>query len=67
MRVKWEKEKEDIYKVCDLCEYLECLCRELEEVEGNYDLNKVVEFCYGKIFVIEKELKEVEEMGVYNK
>ena len=40
MRAKWEKRKEDIHKVRDLREHLERLRRELEEAEGNYDLNK---------------------------
>ena len=42
MRAKWEKEK-DIHKVRDLREHLERLRRELEEAEGNYDLNKAAE------------------------
>lgn len=67
MRAKWEKEKEDIHKVRDLREHLERLRRELEEAEGNYDLNKAAELRHGKIPAIEKELKEAEEMGAHNK
>lgn len=67
MRAKWEKEKEDIHKVRDLREHLERLRRELEEAEGNYDLNKATELRHGKIPAIEKELKEAEEMGAHNK
>ena len=52
--------KEDIHKVRDLREHLERLRRELEEAEGNYDLNKAAELRHGK-FPIEKELKEAEE------
>ncbi|MDF3553036.1 ATP-dependent chaperone ClpB [Bacillus cereus] len=67
MRAKWEKEKEEIHKVRDLREHLERLRRELEEAEGNYDLNKAAELRHGKIPAIEKELKEAEEMGAHNK
>lgn len=59
--------KEDIHKVRDLREHLERLRRELEEAEGNYDLNKATELRHGKIPAIEKELKEAEEMGAHNK
>ncbi|MGR6008760.1 type VI secretion system ATPase TssH, partial [Bacillus cereus] len=41
----------------DLREHLERLRRELEEAEGNYDLNKA-ELRHGKIPAIEKELKK---------
>ena len=54
MRAKWEKEKEDIHKVRDLREHLERLRRELEEAEGNYDLNRAAELRHGKIPAIEK-------------
>ena len=67
MRAKWEKEKKEIHKVRDLREHLERLRRELEEAEGNYDLNKAAELRHGKIPAIEKELKEAEEMGGHNK
>ena len=53
MRAKWEKEK-DIHKVRDLREHLERLRRELEEAEGNYDLNRAAELRHGKIPAIEK-------------
>ena len=59
--------KEEIHKVRDLREHLERLRRELEEAEGNYDLNKAAELRHGKIPAIEKELKEAEEMGAHNK
>ena len=53
--------KEDIHKVRDLREHLERLRRELEEAEGNYDLNKAAELRHGKIPAIEKELKEAKK------
>lgn len=57
MRAKWEKEKEDIHKVRDLREHLERLRRELEEAEGNYDLNKAAELRHGKIPAYRKRVK----------
>ena len=59
--------KEDIHKVRDLREHLERLRRELEEAEGNYDLNKAAELRHGKIPAIEKELKEEEMARIINK
>lgn len=60
MRAQWQKEKEEIHKVRDLREHLERLRRELEEAEGNYDLNKAAELRHGKIPAVEKELREAE-------
>lgn len=66
MRAQWQKEKEEIHKVRDLREHLERLRRELEEAEGNYDLNKAAELRHGKIPAIEKELREAEETSADN-
>ncbi|MCI0766466.1 ATP-dependent chaperone ClpB [Bacillus sp. TL12] len=66
MRAQWQKEKEEIHKVRDLREHLERLRRELEEAEGNYDLNKAAELRHGKIPAVEKELREAEETGAHN-
>ncbi len=57
MRAQWEKEKEEIHKVRNLREKLERLRRELEEAEGNYDLNKAAELRHGKIPEVEKRIK----------
>ena len=54
MRAKWEKEKEDIHKVRDLREHLERLRRELEEAEGNYDLNRAAELRHGKFLQLKR-------------
>ncbi|WJE53795.1 ATP-dependent chaperone ClpB [Bacillus cereus] len=66
MRAQWQKEKEEIHKVRDLREHLERLRRELEEAEGNYDLNKAAELRHGKIPAMENELREAEEAGTHN-
>ena len=47
-------ERKDIHKVRDLREHLERLRRELEEAEGNYDLNKAAELRHGKIPQLKK-------------
>ena len=59
--------KEDIHKVRDLREHLERLRRELEEAEGNYDLNRAAELRHGKIPAIEKELKQKKWARIINK
>ena len=46
--------RKNIHKVRDLREHLERLRRELEEAEGNYDLNRAAELRHGKIPAIEK-------------
>ena len=46
--------KEDIHKVRDLREHLERLRRELEEAEGNYDLNKAPNFVTEKFPQLKK-------------
>jgi ATP-dependent Clp protease ATP-binding subunit ClpB len=61
MRAQWQQEKEEIQKVRSLREQLERLRRELEEAEGNYDLNKAAELRHGRIPALEKELKQAEE------
>lgn len=60
MKAKWLFEKEAIQKVQETRELLEKLRRELEEAEGNYDLNKAAELRHGKIPALEKELKLLE-------
>jgi ATP-dependent Clp protease ATP-binding subunit ClpB len=60
MKSQWQLEKEGIQKVRDHRASLEKLRRELEEAEGNYDLNKASELRYGKIPQAEKELKDLE-------
>lgn len=61
MRAQWQQEKEEIQTVRGLREQLERLRRELEEAEGNYDLNKAAELRHGRIPALEKELKQAEE------
>ncbi|MFD3447323.1 ATP-dependent chaperone ClpB [Microbacteriaceae bacterium 4G12] len=61
MRAQWQQEKDEIQTVRSLREELERLRRELEEAEGNYDLNKAAELRHGRIPALEKELKQAEE------
>ncbi|HZG71233.1 MAG TPA: AAA family ATPase, partial [Chondromyces sp.] len=61
MRARWQSEKESISHVQEKREQLEKLRRELEEAEGNYDLNRAAELRHGKIPEVEKELKHLEE------
>nr|WP_247739075.1 ATP-dependent chaperone ClpB [Bacillus sp. 165] len=61
MRAKWQLEKEEIQYVQNIREKLEKLRRELEEAEGNYDLNKAAELRHGRIPALEKELQQTEK------
>lgn len=61
MRAQWQQEKDEIQAVRSLRERLEKMRRELEEAEGNYDLNKAAELRHGRIPALEKELKQAEE------
>ncbi len=61
MRAQWEKEKEAIQQVQAKREQLDAYRRELEEAEGQFDLNKAAELRHGKIPALEKELHAIEE------
>lgn len=61
MRAQWEKEKEAIQQVQAKREQLDTYRRELEEAEGQFDLNKAAELRHGKIPALEKELRAIEE------
>ncbi|MBF4502015.1 AAA family ATPase [Savagea sp. SN6] len=61
MRAQWEKEKEAIQQVQAKREQLDAYRRELEEAEGQFDLNKAAELRHGKIPALEKELRAIEE------
>ncbi|WLR51568.1 ATP-dependent chaperone ClpB [Bacillus tianshenii] len=62
MKARWEDEKKGIERVQELRETLEKARRDLEEAEGNYDLEKAAELRHGKIPQLQKELKEAEEL-----
>ncbi|MGD7022644.1 ATP-dependent chaperone ClpB [Rossellomorea vietnamensis] len=61
MTAKWQMEKEKINSLQGKREELEQLRRQLEEAEGNYDLNKAAELRHGKIPEAERELQELEK------
>jgi ATP-dependent Clp protease ATP-binding subunit ClpB len=61
MKAKWQKEKEKINSLQEKKEELDQLRRQLEEAEGNYDLNKAAELRHGKIPAAERELQELEK------
>ncbi|WP_369803165.1 ATP-dependent Clp protease ATP-binding subunit [Sporosarcina sp. P2] len=60
MREQWDKEKAALKIIQAKREELDRYRRELEEAQGNFDLNKAAELQYGKIPTLEKELKELE-------
>ncbi|MGM0846846.1 MAG: ATP-dependent chaperone ClpB [Bacillota bacterium] len=61
MKAKWQLEKEKINTLQGKREELEHFRRQLEEAEGNYDLNKAAELRHGKIPAAERELQELEK------
>ena len=63
MRAQWEVEKSSIQGIRQKREELEKLKRDLEEAESNYDLNKAAEIRHGKIPVLEKEIKNLEQVS----
>ncbi|TYS15842.1 ATP-dependent chaperone ClpB [Rossellomorea vietnamensis] len=61
MKAKWQMEKEKINSLQGKREELEQFRRQLEEAEGNYDLNKAAELRHGKIPEAERELQDLEK------
>jgi ATP-dependent Clp protease ATP-binding subunit ClpB len=61
MKAKWQKEKEKINLLQEKREELDQLRRQLEEAEGDYDLNKAAELRHGKIPAVERELQQFEK------
>lgn len=54
--LKWEFEKEDIFKIKNIKREIENVKFEMEKVEREYDLIKLFELKYGKFVIFEKEL-----------
>ncbi|WP_099222041.1 ATP-dependent chaperone ClpB [Listeria costaricensis] len=61
MKAKWESEKGEISKIREMREEIDQMRHDLEEAEGNYDLNKAAELRHGRIPAAEKALAELEK------
>ena len=61
LKMKWETEKEEVAKLRDKRAEIEKARHELEEAEGNYDLERAAVLRHGQIPALEKELKILEE------
>lgn len=61
LKMKWETEKEEVAKLRDKRAEIEKARHELEEAEGNYDLERAAVLRHGQIPALEKELKLLEE------
>ncbi|MBT2731553.1 ATP-dependent chaperone ClpB [Carnobacterium sp. ISL-102] len=61
LKMKWETEKEEVAKLRDKRAEIEKARHELEEAEGNYDLERAAVLRHGQIPALEKELKMLEE------
>jgi ATP-dependent Clp protease ATP-binding subunit ClpB len=61
LEYKWKNEKEIIFAIRDLRKQIDKTRQEAEIAERSLDLQKVAEMRYGKIPVLEKDLKEKEK------
>lgn len=61
LKMKWETEKEEVAKLRNKRAEIEKARHELEEAEGNYDLERAAVLRHGQIPALEKELKKLEE------
>jgi ATP-dependent Clp protease ATP-binding subunit ClpB len=60
LKAQWQTEKQAVQKLRKLREQIEQTRVEIEQAERRYDLNKVAELRYGRLFQLEKDLKEAE-------
>jgi ATP-dependent Clp protease ATP-binding subunit ClpB len=60
LKAQWQNEKAAVQKLRNLREQIEQTRLQIEQAERAYDLNKVAELRYGRLFQLEKELKEAE-------
>ncbi|MCS7168723.1 MAG: ATP-dependent chaperone ClpB [Gemmatales bacterium] len=61
LKAQWEQEKQMVQQLRDLRAQIERTKIEIEQAERQYDLNRVAELKYGRLFGLEKALKEAEE------
>lgn len=61
LKLQWEKEKAAVDSLRDKRAALDQARHDLEEAEGNYDLEKAAELRHGRIPQLEKELKTLED------
>ena len=57
MKAQWEKEKASITSEADIKDEINHVKNKIEEAERNTDLQTVAELKYGKLLVLEKQLK----------
>lgn len=60
MKAKWEVEKSELEKEKKIKEEIEDVRREIEDAERAYDLEKIAQLKYGKLFELERKLEVVE-------
>ncbi len=63
MRRQWQAEKETISRIRALKEKIKTVRVEVDEAERAADLQRAAELKYGKLFGLEHELKEAEEIA----
>jgi ATP-dependent Clp protease ATP-binding subunit ClpB len=57
MKAKWQVEKKELEKEKNIKTQIEDVKREIEDAERSYDLEKLAQLKYGKLFELEKELE----------
>lgn len=60
MQLKWQKEKDEMSQIQEKRSELDKAKRDLEEAEGDYNLEQAAVLRHGKIPALEKELQELE-------
>ncbi|VUT25056.1 MAG: protein disaggregation chaperone [Candidatus Methanolliviera sp. GoM_asphalt] len=61
LEVRWKEEKKDISRLRSLKKDIEDTKKDIERAERDYNLDRAAELKYGKLFDLEKELKEEED------
>ncbi|VUT24783.1 MAG: protein disaggregation chaperone [Candidatus Methanolliviera sp. GoM_oil] len=61
LETRWEEEKKDISRIRSLKKDIEDTKKDIERAERDYNLDRAAELKYGKLFDLEKELKEEED------
>ena len=60
LKAQWQTEKEAVQKVREIREQIEQTKVAIEKAEREYDLNQAAELRYGKLTLLEKQLREYE-------
>lgn len=57
----WEVECGEVVVLCEKCEKFDVVCIQIEKVWCDYDFEEVVWLEYGELFVLEKDVQDLEK------